>query len=402
MNRFMHCTEPCNLAQAIAESDGETIKALYMSGELIPVSPLLRRCPSGLTAKQAVILAALSTRQGIITSHAETAALLNDMWCIVTTRVAMREQSDKLNARGFFAECRAAYEGILQGKSYIFSAKCCPFLVLPSTLPHTPASTPAHTADVPQAQAAPSTPASAPTPGETQPPPLSPTSAPLLPREENEEEKSRSFSFQEKTVQPELTQDFFAEAEKGYAAKWPHVLRVGFDFPTFVNAANKAPNKKLLLMSWRQSLDYAEFDLMHNAPLKKPDGTRIDSPRSWIFGCFVRSSAYPPPRNYRTPEELAQEEARKAALEKEKRLCAAAYAEWRKTVPEDELRRLFSDWQMRFSPPENVIEERFQKRIWPELLKQKMPLEGLKQAMVSYDETACPAGPKTNDSPSSS
>lgn len=375
----MHCGEPCNLAQAIAGANNETIKTLYMSGELIPISPMLRRCPCGLTAKQAVILAALSTRQRLITSHAETAALLYDMWHIQTTRVAMREQSDKLNARGFFTECRAAHDGILQGKSYLFSAKCCPFLVLPPALPHTPASPPAQAVALTEAPSPPSPSATppdhAPTSEVTPPPAPSPASPPLLPREENEEEKKPSFSFNEKAAQIRLTKEFFAEVEKGYADKWPHVLRAGFDFPTFVNAANKASNKELLIMSWRQSLEYAEFDLKHNLPLKKPDGSRIESPRGWIFGCFVRSSHYPPPTNYRTPEELAQEAARKAALEAEKQLCMTAYTKWRESVAEHELQRLFSDWRIGFPPPENVIEERFQKRIWPELREQKA-LEG--------------------------
>lgn len=380
MSRIMHCAEPCNLAKAVMAADGKTIKELYMSGELIPFSPLLLRCPIGLTAKQAVILAALSTRQGLITSHAEIAALLRDMWGISTTRVAMREQSDKLNAKGFFENCRAAHDGILQGKSYIFSAKCCPFLALPSALPHTPASTVAHAAASPETQAPPLPPDSAPDcpqpPERTQPPALSPASPPLLPRKENEEEKSLSFSSKEKPTQIRLTKEFFAEVEKGYADRWPHVARAGFDFTTFVNAANKAPDKELLIMSWQKSLEYAEFDLKHNLPLKKPDGTRIDSPRGWIFGCFARSSSYPPPTNYRTPEELAQEEARKAALEAERQLCAIAYAKWRETVPENDLREIFSDWRISFPPPENVIEERFQKRIWPELKKQKMLVEG--------------------------
>lgn len=364
----MHCAEPCNLAKAITAADSKTIKELYMSGELIPASLLLRRCPIGLTAKQAAILAALSTRQGLITSHAETATLLHDMWGITTTRVAMREQSDKLNTKGFFEDCRAGHDGILQGKSYIFSGKCCPFLALPSALPHTPASPLARTVTTPETQPPPLSPDSTSdcpkAPGRAQSSTLSPASSPLLPREEHEEEKSSSFSSKEKPAQIRLTKEFFAEVEKGYADRWPHVVRAGFDFPTFVNATNKAPDKELLMMSWRQSLEYAEFDLKHNFPLKKPDGTRIDSPRGWIFGCFARSSSYPPPTNYRTPEELAQEEARKAALEAERQLCAAAYAEWRETIPENDLRRLFSDWRISFPPPENIIEERFQKLVW--------------------------------------
>ena len=66
----------------------------------------------------------------------------------------------KLNAKGFFADCCAAHDGILQGKKYLFSAKCCHYLVLPSPLPHAPDSPSAHTVAHTEAHAQPSAPIS--------------------------------------------------------------------------------------------------------------------------------------------------------------------------------------------------------------------------------------------------
>ena len=391
----INCSEPCELAKALAASASHTVKGIYMDGEIIPTTFRFKRCPLGITAKQAVNLHVWASWQGIIVSARELADQLSTLYEISTTRVAVRNTMDTLRHRGFFTVCEYGCEGFRQGMLMALSAKCCCWL-LPHTPPHTIAAPPAlpssHTASHPSAIP--------PDTEEAFPLPSSSAETPLLQeREEDEEEGRHRF---DKEEQERLLNETFKEFEQTAPQKWPFLLKRGFSYALFVNAGERAKSKELFLKTWRESLNYAEYDAQHNHSLKDLQGVPIKSFGRWVAGCFAKSSSYDPPQNYRTPEDLAQEAAQKAVQEAEKQRCTAAYAKWRRTVPESELRNLFADWGLRFPPPENVIEERFEKRIWPEMRKQKMHEEGLKQAMVSYDETACPAGPKTDGSPSSS
>ncbi|MDL2272860.1 hypothetical protein LJC23_07520 [Desulfovibrio sp. OttesenSCG-928-I05] len=360
MNLFIHCADPCNLARAISEANSEAIKELYTSGELIPASPLLRRCPIGLTAKQALLIVTLSTREGVcITSHSETAYLYSVLWNIDTTKVAIRELVDKLRKRSFFDVCEAARDGIIQGIRLEYSAKCCPWLKLPFAPPHTPALVTPHTPDLPltftEAHTANATIAH-----------IS-ASAPLLQELEEDEEEKDFFTFEkEKRGTLELDEEFFKQVENNYAANWPHLMRVGFDFPAFKAVAPKVPDKSLFVETWAQSLAYADFAWKSPETVKDGEGKPIRTPHIWITGCFRRNSHYPRPANYKTPEELAVE-ARMEALRKEDEIrCKAAFPAWRAQQTEADIATLFECKRTPF-PPEYIIEQRFQKTVWPEL-----------------------------------
>ena len=398
----MHCAEPCDLAKALADADSVTVKAIHMRGDIVPALLLLRRCPIGLTAKQAVFIASISTRQDSIISYAEIAELHKGLWDIETTKVAMREIAEKLKKRDFFPVCELAREGILQGMRIVFAPKSCPLLRLPDAPPHTPAFTPAQPPTLPSAYAVDFSPPSASNESSAS----SSASAPLLQeKKKTEEEKPFLGLSAENQISQKLSDDFFTHVADGYETRWPNLMKIGFDVPAFINAAHKAPDKALLLRTWQQSLEYANFAWSNPAAIKDNEGKPIRTPHIWISGCFKRNSHYPRPANYRTPEEIAQEKAKQAAMKaqaaQDEALFLTAFEKWRGQYSEDDLRRM-SEWKFHTSVPEGLLRNTFKKLFGPELERQKIQQPGLKQAMVSYDETACPAGPKTGDSPGSS
>lgn len=358
MSRVQHCAAPCNLARAIAVEDREAIRSIHMTGELIPASPLLKKCPCGLTSRQATLLATLFQRQEVIISYAELAELFAFFWGITTTRVAVRELAEKLNARGFFEDCCAAQEGILQGKFYQLSRKCCPLLEPPPPPAHAPAFSPdystapalTHAPDLPTPDAA----ASA--------APLLSAAPPLHLKEEEDEEKGTLPLSKETQALPVLTDDFFAVVEQELSEKWPLLRQTGFDFATFKRAAVGTNDPALLLKTWRNSFDYAEFDLQHHGGMREPDGTPIKDPRTWVYGCLRKSGSYPRPRNYRNEGELhreaecrAEEERRK---QQEEEAFQTAFEAWRGGLSEEAIREIAGPY-CRNAVPLPLLRNRF-------------------------------------------
>jgi hypothetical protein len=368
MKGAMHCIEPCDLARAIADADSDMLREIHMRGTITPASPLLQRCPIGLTAKQAVLIAALSTRQGCITSHAEAAHLCGVLWGIETTKVAIRELTDKLRKRDFFSVCQAAHEGIIQGMAIVFSAKCCGFLQLPLAPPHTVALSPTHTPACASPHERTATPDAATA--------HSPASPSLLQKKKEDEEKNVPTFLKEKQATPALADEFFEQVAEDYTENWPHLMRVGFDFPAFVNAAHKAPDKGMLIKTWRQSLTYADFAWKTPALVKDSEGKSIRSPHTWIAGCFIKSSHYPRPLGYRTPEELAQEATKQAAQQEAEARCDAAYQKWRVSKTNAELLELMG-YKYGSTPPEPIVRAFFKTSIWPEQPDAEAPQKGM-------------------------
>lgn len=377
MNIIKHCVEPCDLAQAIAAKNCAEVCAIHQRGNLTPEpSSLLALCPVGLTAKQAVVITAYSSRQGCITSHAEMASLLKALWGIETTKVAVREIIDKLRKRKFFSVCEAAYEGVAQGMCIIFSSKCCSFLRLPHasplTLPHTPALAPT--------LAEPHAPTHSPTRDAPQALDASPTASPphasLLQNEEEAEEEKGHFSFEGKETELlALTKEFFQKAKSEFiAGKWPNLLKVGFGYPNFVNAVRKSPDIPLLLDTWRESLDYADFAWRTPERVKDGKGKQVITASTWIAGCFKRDSGYPRPAGYKTPAEEAQEAARKAEAERQRQQdearCHAAFLKWKELQTDQSIREIFGNFCPKLSA-EAAIERQFRIKVWSSLSEEE-------------------------------
>lgn len=358
MNLIQHCAAPCNLAQAIAEEDSVAIRNIHMNGELIPALPMLRKCPCGLTSRQAILLSAISQRQGCIIAYTEIADLLKFFWGIETTKVAVRELAEKMNSRGFFAECRTEYEGILQGKQYVLSRKCCPLLVPPQT----PAHAPAFSLDSPSPLARPFALDASPPRTAAFSSPLQPAPLPLLLKKEEDEEKGILSLNRKSPVKPMLTEDFLAVVEHELEEKWPFLRQAGFDFATFKRAADATKDPALLQKTWRNSFDYAEFDLQHHGGMHEPDGTPIKDPRTWVYGCLRKSGSYPRPRNYRTEGELhreaecrAEEERRK---QQEEEAFQTAFEAWRGGLSEEDIREIAGPY-CRNAVPLPLLRNRF-------------------------------------------
>lgn len=380
MSRVQHCAEPCNLAKAIAEEDGAAVRSIHMAGELAPASPLLKKCPCGLTSRQAVLLSALSQRQGSIIAYAEIAELIDFLWKIRATKVAVRELAEKLHARGFFEQCRSEHEGILQGKVYQLSAKSCPLLVPP----HPPAYAPPFAPDYTTASSLALAPDAAPPPAAAFSPPPLPTSPPLLLNEEDDEEKGTLPSGKKKCAQVVLTDDFFAVVEQELSKKWPFLQRAGFDFSTFKSAAVASKDPALLLKTWRNSLDYAEFDLQHHGGMREPDGTPIKDPRTWVYGCLRKSGYYPRPKNYRTEDELRREAVRKAEEEQrtqqENAQFEVAFEEWRATLSPEAVREIGGPF-CHSTVPLPVLRNKFRELRQQKAFMEQSPPQGQQQAM---------------------
>lgn len=380
MSRVQHCAAPCNLARAIAVEDREAIRSIHMAGELIPASSLLKKCPCGLTSRQAVLLTTLFQRQGVIISYAELSELFTFFWGITTTRVAVRELVEKLNARGFFEGCCAAQEGILQGKCYQLSRKCCPLLEPPHPPAHAPAFPPddgtaptlAHAPDFPLPDSV------------TSAVPLLPASPPLHLKEEEDEEKAILPLPKKKHAQPTLADDFFAVVEQELSEKWPFLRRVGFDFATFKRAAVATTDTALLLKTWRSSLDYAEFDLQHHDGMREPNGTPIKDPRTWVYGCLRKSGSYPRPRNYKTEDELRREAKRKSEEERRKQqeeeAFLLAFEKWRVSLSEEDIREIAGPY-CRNAVPLPLLRNRFRQIQKQHPSVEHSPQSGGQQAM---------------------
>ena len=362
----MFCAEPCNFARAakLPESAQTAVQEICMNGALLPHAELIRKCPSGLTPKQAAILAVIARYQGVVMSYDDLAGVANVAFSIDLTKVAARELVDKLSKRGFFHTCEAACEGIRQGKRYVLSEKCCPCLL--SALP--PQGVPQPSAQT-AAQETPHPPAQTPPQGATQAPPHSPAHPPLLlKKKKNEEEAGNNFFVDEGKDFRSIPQEFLTEIESLFPVNWPNLVKIGFDFGRFLNAAKKAPDIAHLMKMCRQSLDFAEYAVSYLYPrgeMKTEKGEPVHHPCSWIFGCFRKSSDFPRPPHYKTREELAAEAILRQEQKRDEEACLRAFETWRGQFSPDELRELMN-YQYGV-PPEPLIRGHFKRHEWPKL-----------------------------------
>lgn len=365
----------------------KSVKALCANSSLLPNGELICKCPVGLTPKQAAILYIISRYQGVVMSYADIAHALKAALDLRLTKCAVRELVEKLENSNFFQVAEAACEGILQGKRYTLSAKCCPHLFhIPSfqKVPHPLAQTSTQPMSHSPAQTLPhSAPQASPqAPPHPEPQALahSPT---LLKREKKkEEEEKESISSPAEEYDPCcLPKEFLAEIEKDFPKKWPYLIQIGFDYCRFLQAAQCAPDKFHLMKNCSQSLDFAEFTVRHLLPkgkMKTERGDPVVSPRSWIFGCFKKSGDFPRPPNYQTPEELAVAVQEDLERQCEEEACSAAFQAWRKEHSPQKLRELIN---YRFGiPPDPLIKGYFKQHEWPKLKRHHRVLASLPTA----------------------
>ena len=265
----------------------------------------------------------------------------------------------------------------------VFSHKCCRFLQLPPTAPHTSA----HTPPQPQTDSPPVAPLLP--PDDTAAPPTA--AAPLLQEKKKMEEEQSFLLFTEEKTEPALKAALEELTSGEYSKNWPTLMKVGFDFPAFKNAINKAPDKQMVFETWRQSLDYAEFAWRAPHTVKDTKGELVRSAHVWIAGCFKKNSHYPRPANYQTPEEIAQEKAKQAALkaqvEQEEERFLAAFEKWRGQYTASELREL-AGWKFGTEPPEPVLRNKFRELFGPEGKPRHLEQGFSKQATASDNPTA--------------
>lgn len=164
--------------------------------------------------------------------------------------------------------------------------------------------------------------------------------------------------------------------------------QTGFDFATFKRAADATKDPALLLKTWRNSFDYAEFDLQHYGGMREPDGTSIKDPRTWVYGCLRKSGSYPRPRNYKTDDELRREAEAKAVEERRKQQeeeeFMLAFEAWRGGLSEKDIREIAGPY-CREPVPLPLLRNRFREIQKKKALTQHSPKSGEQQAMSSLN-----------------
>lgn len=353
--RPCYCLAPCDLAEALAHSDRCRLKIIIECGKLVTNLTIRKTCPQGLTPKKALLLALVVAQQGGAISYAELADMHMVLWGVTISRTAVREHIAALKARNFFECCEQVHEGFLHGMRIICSRKTCSFLQLPTQLTHAATTPYTHQQTTPAG--------TGPHPPGNYSVDAPPHLLPLLLKKEEEEGAQQRY----KVSKHILDDAFFDAIEKSYSEEWPVLTKNRFDFPSFVSAAKKAPDIALFKRVWRLSLDYAEFDLTHNMPIKDPHGQVIKNPYLWIAGCFQKSSHYPRPKNYATREELEKMEAELAAQVKAKQiedeLFTKEFEHWRESKTAEELREI-TGWSYKGEPPMQLLRAKFCSTVW--------------------------------------
>ncbi len=364
---WRQCSSPCDLMQAIMEKEAGFLKvsAVCASGVITPASSAKTKCPRGLTPKQVILLAAIlrysDSGSSILTYDELSLAVCEFMGSGSSiSRVAVRELVEKLEHKGFFNACYPARDGVVQGKRYVVSLeKCCSELLriagVEVLTPHPLPCPPAHPA--PQSVAhpphhSPAHPAPHPQPHQ------------IIKKKKKEEEKAFLF-----------LSEIFKKAAKEYLQKrWPALERHGFDFQTFQHAALVSNNKELLVETWMDSLDRAEFEIQRGYP--KCKGQPVYSPRGWIFGCIKASGYYPRPPGYKTSEDLVLEAAQKEVEESRCKQAEARFEQefraWFSAYSGEELRSVMS-FRGQGAPSISAAERYFKAYIWPKQQLASMP-----------------------------